>query len=196
MRFPGWLRARRWWILLPAALAGAVIALAVSFFLPAQYRAEATLALTGPTASREIQLTYRDLLTSEDHLDDVASGLGLTTNELRDGLRAIPAPGTLLIAVSVTNGDASEAARRANAVADNFPRFLDESGVAASESVIVAQRATSADELTSYAANTLLGAAVGLLAAAAVLVFSPSAPNTSQSVGQSRPEEHQFVDPA
>ena len=101
MRFFSLVRGQTWWAIVAATVAAAIIGAALSIVLPATYRAEATLLVTGPGASRELQLTYVDLLTSDGFLESLAQSVDATPAELSSGLQAIPAPGTTLIGVVV-----------------------------------------------------------------------------------------------
>ena len=195
MRALRWFRLSTWGLLAVAAAAGVLVALGLSVAMPDRYRAEATLALTGESATRELQLTYAQMLTSAAYLAEVAPGLGISADELSDGLRAVPAPGTVLIGIFVTNGNEQEAIERANAVADGFGAFLVDSDVSESGSVVVTQRATEAAPTGSTWANALLGGSVAFVCAAAILVFArPRRGAGVEESRQERPEEREVID--
>jgi hypothetical protein len=161
-------RARLWWAVLIATLAGALVAASVSLLLPRTYRAEATLALAGPEASRELQLTYVEVLTSPDYLRFAAAGSSMSGPELSRGLRAIPSPGTLLIAVVATSTSRERATLRASLVAGRLGEYLAESGIGGvTAGVTVIRSASTARQTAPIAANTAVGAMAGLLCAAA-----------------------------
>jgi capsular polysaccharide biosynthesis protein len=171
MRFLPRSLGRRWWALLGATIGGGLLAAAVSVALPVDERATATIVVAGPTASRELQLTYADLLVSDAYLAGVASDLGEDPDDLREGLRAVPSPGTTVIEVVVTDGDGDDAIEQANAVAQSFPAFLERTGLGAPESARVVELAESSRKLDSLRANAAVGAAAGLLAGAAALAL-------------------------
>jgi hypothetical protein len=162
-------RARLWWAVLVATLAGGLVAASISLLLPRSYRAEATLALTGPEASRELQLTFVEILTSPDYLRFAAEGSPMDGAELSRGLRAIPSPGTLIIAVVATSTSRDRAILRANLAAERFGDYLAASGIGGTTAGIALVRsATGARQTAPLAANTVAGAMAGLLCAAAV----------------------------
>ncbi len=203
MRFAGLIRSWQWWVILVATIGAAGAAGTISLLLPGTYRAEATLAVNGPQASRELQLTYAEILTSNAYLAEPAEELGLEIEELREGLRAIPAPGTTLIAVTVDQDSEDEAVRRAAAVADGFAAFLDSNGLGETASVAVIRMPEKADQSSSFVANTIGGAAAGLLCAiVAVSLANRRRGAEEHSSGRSMeetgagtaPDEHEYVD--
>jgi capsular polysaccharide biosynthesis protein len=169
-------RGRTWWAVLAATAAAGIIGAALSIVLPASYRAEATLLVTGPTASRELQLTYVDLLKSDAFLADVARESGATLAELREGLKAIPAPGTTLIGVVVEDTERDAAIEEANVVAERFDGYLVANGLGAPGTVAIVREAESASRSPSFITNSATGAVAGFLAAVAAAVFLAGRP--------------------
>jgi polysaccharide biosynthesis transport protein len=156
-----------------ATVAGGLGAAALTAALPRDYRAEATLVLTGPGASRDRQLTYVQLASSRRHLEGVSARTGISIPDLRKSVRVVPAPGSFVIGVFATDEDPGRAAAIANAVAESFPGFLLEAGIADPESVELAVRADPPERpLASLAFNAVLGACIGALAALTVAWWS------------------------
>jgi capsular polysaccharide biosynthesis protein len=171
MRLVRSLLGRRWLILAVATVIAGLAAAAGSLAVPESHRAEAVLVVTGPEASRERQLTFADLLKRDEYLAVPAGLLGISVESLSDGLRTIPAPGTLLVAVTVTNRHESRAIERANAVADSFPGWLVSRGLAGEDAVAIVERAANAKSQSVVGANGVAGAALGLLAAAGAFAY-------------------------
>lgn len=162
--------------MLAATVAAGIIGAALSIVLPASYRAESTLLVTGPTASRELQLTYVDLLKSDGFLAVAAEASGIPAAELDEGLKAIPAPGTTLIGIVVEEDDEGRAIAEANTVAGAFGPYLAANGLGEEGTIAIVREADSATRSPSFAVNTATGAVAGFLAALGAVLFLAGRP--------------------
>jgi capsular polysaccharide biosynthesis protein len=186
------LRHQRWFLIALAALTGAAVALAISGTLPARYRAETAILVSGENASRELQLSYAELIVSDNYLEVPAADLGIPVDELREGLRAIPAPGTTIVGIAVTLRDDVDAIERANSVAANFGPYLEANGLGRAENAAVIGRSTSARRLTSTVGNVLAGAAAGAVAGLAAFEAAARRRRTALNAAAGRTIEPQI----
>lgn len=128
---------RRWWIVVITILIGTGVGYGVNQLLTPEYTATVRLFVssTGGTSSTESYqgdqfsqqrtASYAHLLNSEQVSQRVIDELGLpmTADELAGHVKAEIVPRTVLLDVSVTNGNAQRAAEIANTLADQFITF-------------------------------------------------------------------------
>ena len=121
---------RRWVSALVVALAVVAASVAVSFALPSQYTASTQLFFglragesasdlaQGSTFTEKQMASYEEVAKSPLVLDKVVSSLGLSTTsaDLADRVGANAALGTVVLTISVTDGDGTAAADIANAI--------------------------------------------------------------------------------
>lgn len=155
-----------------ATIAGAFAAFALSAIMAGQEGAAATLVLTGPGASRERQMTYAEILLADAFLERPAAALGLDPDDLRDTLRAIPAPGTFLIRLEARAGNKDEAVRRVRTVSEAFVAYLDQTGLATTSAVAIASPARPDSSSNPGLAAALAGGAAGFLSSVTILSLS------------------------
>ncbi len=125
--------ARRWWFtFLLAVVVGAAAGWLAAGAIPVVYKSE-TRVLVGPInsnfdtlrASSQLAVSYADLATSEQVLNDAirAGGLALTSDQLAPAVHATPNDQARTIAIDVELPSADESARAANAIADALAAY-------------------------------------------------------------------------
>jgi capsular polysaccharide biosynthesis protein len=127
-------RARR--LIVAVAVACAVLTLAVSSIVPATYSSSATVRVTLPPglgntrdsvlASNDLASQYAQLVESTPVLADAAGHLGMSGGSLRAAVSAGTIADQNLISVNADAPSANESARRANALAEAFTRYLSQ----------------------------------------------------------------------
>lgn len=124
---------RWWWLLLTAAALAGTLAFAVGRERSAVYEAQATLLVQqapvvgGPTysdvlAGQQLAQTYSQLVTTAPVLEEAATALGLSPNQVATMVRAQGRRETQLIEVIARASDPALAARVADEVAQTFVR--------------------------------------------------------------------------
>lgn len=124
---------RWWWVILLCTAAAAATAYTVTHFIPASYRATATLLIepsrdlmtndySGMIAAEQLALTYSHLLVEEQILNAVIAKTGVadTPEELSERITAEPVRETQLIQLSVKDPSPERAALLAKTVAEVF----------------------------------------------------------------------------
>jgi capsular exopolysaccharide synthesis family protein len=130
----------RWRFIAAAVLLGILVAGAVSYLLPPQYKATATVlvaaqstvdpasASDGEEISAQRLRTYVELMRSKRLATDVINVMGLNTTpeELVERIQVTSAPESVLLNATVTDGSPDQAVQIANVVADQFFRNVSE----------------------------------------------------------------------
>jgi capsular exopolysaccharide synthesis family protein len=173
---------RRWVALVVCLVAGIGGAVVQTHRTPDQYRSTTRLFVNLPAARNTnealqgVQLTaqllqsYAEIATSRSSAEKVKNRLGLpeTAGALRDHISAQPKTDTLLIEISVTDGDPVRAQSIANAAAAVFVETIDEyeagrSGAIKAQIVDTANR-PPAPFAPRPRANLVVGIVLGALA--------------------------------
>ena len=154
----GWL-----WALIGSGIGGAVAAVMVAVLIPTPYRAEATLVVVGPAPTRELQLTYVDLALAPGVVERASAITGVAPARIRDDVRVVPAPQSLLIRVFATSKRQGDATAMANAIARSLPAYLQDTGLDNTQSLRRARAASTADPVAlPLGASAAFGALAGL----------------------------------
>ena len=177
---------RRWWLLVLCGLVAAGVAYAASAAMPREYQAE-TVVLVGSLTTtdpvehqgyRELAQTYALLVDTPLVLDPVSEQLGLDEGSaaaLSDRIAARSTTGQSLIVITATAATAEDAALTARTVASTLTALSQGQGLGDSALATVVEEAQIPAGASSPrpALNTGVGAAVGvLLAAVVVLIWS------------------------
>ena len=169
---------RRWWLtFVIAAVVGAVGGWLAAATTPPTYVGQVRM-LVGPVnadfdtlrASSELTRTYADLATSDEIIEQglLRSGLALSAEELDRAVRATGSADSRLVTIEVELGNADDAARTANAIAEALTAFTG-GGTERPEGelrVVNAATTTASQTATRTAlivALATLGAALGAL---------------------------------
>jgi capsular polysaccharide biosynthesis protein len=191
---PPWFR-RRAWLLVAAALAGALGGLSYGMLSAPKYSAQAVLAVpAGATGSnpgnapnaQALAITYASVLQADDTiLAPAAQELGLSVNELTDHLSVSVQTQTSVIVLRFTASSSQEAVRGVNTVADAIVNHKIASSVVPHDTVQIVQLATSASESSVLAKYGLpvglfLGLMVGLIIALIAERLDPRADGASE----------------
>ncbi|HTU39656.1 MAG TPA: Wzz/FepE/Etk N-terminal domain-containing protein [Acidimicrobiales bacterium] len=194
---PAWLR-RRAWLLVAAALAGALGGLSYGMVSTPSYSAEATLAVpAGATASQPgsaneaqaLAISYAAIVQQDDTiLAPAAHELGLTVDGLTRHLNVSVQTGTSVLVLRYTAPSSTEAVRGVNAIADAIVNHKIHSSIVPLNTVEVVQLATSASEsgvLARYGLpiGLFLGLLVGLIIALIAERLDPRA-DRSNEIGE------------
>jgi polysaccharide biosynthesis transport protein len=186
--------ARRWtWMIVLGVVICSGATFAVSKIVHPVYQASATIILNlGPsaqnyssfTASVQAIPTYAQLLTSPSVLNPVvARHQGLTYQQLSAMITVKPQPNTLLIVLTVENGDPSLAAQLADEIGQSFAQFSN-SQFSGTIQILPAQ--VPVDPIRpKVLTDTVIGALVGLgLAIALIIIFEwiDDRPTSSEEV--------------
>lgn len=192
--FPAWL-SRRAWLLVAAALAGALGGLSYSMVTNVKYSAEATLAVpagatpTGPGSANEagaLAITYASVLQQYDAiLAPAAHQLGLSVDGLTRHLAVSVQTGTSVIQLRYTAPTSAEAVRGVNVVVSQIANHKIHSSIVPLNTVGVVQLATSASDSSVLAKYGLpvglfLGLMVGLIIALIAERLDPRADHASE----------------
>ena len=177
-----------WIIMLCAVLVGgAVLAYTVNFVTP-MYQSHVTLyvnngsnesgTVASGTLAVQLQLvnTYVKIIESDTVLEKVISdsGFNLTAKDIREMLTAEPVEETEMFRVNITSPDPQMSADIANAVANVAPAEISEIIEGSSAKVIDYAKVSATRHSPNYTTSTIIGALVGALLAAAVVVLSVS----------------------
>ena len=178
------------WLVILAALAGASIVLAITYFLiTPQYESsamfyvnnnsisvgEATLSIDSSdiTASKSLVNTYIVILNTRETLNDVIdyAGVNRKYSEVEDMITAEAVDDTEVFRVVVTTEDPEEANLIANAIAYILPKriasIVEGTSAKVVEAAVIAARPSS----PSYTMNTLIGFLLGFVFAVGVIVM-------------------------
>ncbi|MBQ8611098.1 MAG: polysaccharide biosynthesis tyrosine autokinase [Oscillospiraceae bacterium] len=179
------------WLIAIAAVAGAVLAFLVTFYLiTPQYQSSAmfyvnnstlsvgdvSLGITSSdiTASKNLVNSYIVILNTRETLNDVIDYSGVedvTYRNLMGMIEAESVNNTEIFRVTVTADDPEKAEQLANAIAHILPKrissIIDGTSSKVVESAVVEPNAVS----PSYSKNTVIGFLAGLLLVAAVIAL-------------------------
>jgi len=178
---------QHWIPLVAATLVGTVLAFLITAFLVTPlYEAKSSIYVVSATANSALDLTdlnfgtsltndYKKLVMSRTMLENVIDDTGenMTVRELTNKLTVGNDTGTRILDFTISDPDPDRAMRLANSFADQAIRFLPEvMGVKDNTPTLVdnAILPTSPSNI-KYVRNTILGAMLGFIAAAAVLVM-------------------------
>ncbi|MBR6792916.1 MAG: polysaccharide biosynthesis tyrosine autokinase [Clostridia bacterium] len=180
---------RRFWIICTAAILGAVISLAATYYLiTPMYRSsamfyvnnssismgEASLSITSSdiNASKSLVETYAVILKSRSCLNDVIdyANLDYTYEQLRNMIVASSVNDTEVFQVVVTGPDPAEAERIANAIAYILPNQITDIVEGTSAKIVDYAVAAASPSSPSYTRNVFLGFMLGLALALCLIV--------------------------
>ncbi len=180
---------RRLWVICLAAVLGAALSLAATYYLvtpmyqssamfyvnnSAISMGEASLSITSSdiTASKSLVATYSVILKSRTCLDDVIdyANLEYTYEELRKMISASSVNDTEVFQVVVTGPDPAEAERIANAVAYILPNQITDIVEGTSAKIVDYAVAAASPSSPSYVRNVFLGFVIGLGLAGCLIV--------------------------
>src|SRR6185312_6187989 len=133
---------RRWLIIFATSLLGVAIAAAYASTTPTTYEATSRVYVTmatgtsvndsylGGLAAQQRVTSYVDVVTSSNVAERVIKDLGLSgrmsASELQSKIKATFPPGTSLLDISVTDGNAERARLLTDKVVAQFRRLVDE----------------------------------------------------------------------
>jgi capsular polysaccharide biosynthesis protein len=168
---------RWWWTLVVATWVAALTGLVVASRIPPTYQADSRL-LVGPLntdlntirAAGQLVQTYAELSTTPSVLEAAAQELRLTMPlaDLQEAVTSSPNDVLRILTIRVRDGDAAQAARIANGVADELIRRTSGSGVTQPEgqlTVIQFARADTTPVAPQVSLIVMLAALTGLLGA-------------------------------
>lgn len=132
-----------------------------------------TVTSSDITAARSLASTYSAILVSQPVLEDAAedAGLDLAYGELSGAVTTSVVDDTEIIRVSVTLENPEDAMHLARALADAAPAYIAKIVEGSSMRVIAAPKLPTAIAGPNYLRNTELGAALGILLAAVLIVL-------------------------
>ena len=174
-----------WIIILCAILVGgAVLAYTVNFVTPV-YKTSVTLYVNNNTGESKkvgsadlavaLQLvnTYVNIIQSDTVLEKVIdnTGINLTAKQIRDMLTASSINETEMFEVSITSTNPQLSADIANAIANVAPGEISKIIEGSSAKVIDYARVPTSRAAPSYTVNTVVGAMIGALLSAFVIVL-------------------------
>lgn len=178
--------ARRWWwVIVAGLLVGGGSAYAISQVMTPIYRATVTLlvnqtqvpgviAYNDVLASERLTKTYRELVTQQPVLEEVAADAEppLTADELASMIEVGIVPDTQLLRLSVKNADPVVARQLANDMAALFIENNESNGLARPGTVSIVEPAHEPRHpvLPRTTWNVLIGALAGVLAACVIAV--------------------------
>lgn len=194
-----------WWIVLAAAVIGCGTALAVTSATPPTFRASTSYYVSvagqedatageiaqGSTAAQQKIKSYTVLASSPRVLEQVIADLGLDTSPAALGRRvtAVVSTGTVIIEISVTDGDARAAARIATATGRTLAEVVSEiePKTGAGEPSVRLEQVSEASVPTApiaprTAADLVLGLAAGLGAGIVLALLRAAADTRIRSV--------------
>jgi capsular polysaccharide biosynthesis protein len=184
-------------LVLAGAAAGAVLALGITFALPSDYRAEASVALARPgqppDADPELATAAAaaaELFESRTVAESAARNLGLDApvDELLDRIAAESSEGSALVRLEVEAPTREEARRTAQEVSEVATVLFNERyGRAATAAIWDAPRVEER-EPEHPARSVLLGALAGALVGAAASALRGRRPGAARRDGAPRPE--------
>ena len=177
---------QHWIPLVATALVGAIIALLItSFLITPLYVAKSSIYVVSATANSAFDLSdlnfgssltndYKKLVTSRTLLENVIDDTGeqLTPRQLSNKLTIGNDSGTRILEFSISDPDPDRAMRLANSFAEQAIEFLPEVMGVKDNTPTLVDDAILPDRPSNIKRmrNTVLGAMLGFLAAAAVLV--------------------------
>ena len=178
------------WLIVLAAVAGAALVLAVTYFLiTPKYESsamfyvnnnsisvgEATLSIDSSdiTASKSLVNTYIVILKTRETLNDVIdyAGVNRRYSEVEDMIRAEAVDDTEVFQVVVTTENPEEANVIANAIAYILPKRISSIVEGTSAKVVEAAVVAAKPSSPSYTMNTLIGFLLGFVFAVGVIVM-------------------------
>ncbi|WP_425560511.1 polysaccharide biosynthesis tyrosine autokinase [Luedemannella flava] len=182
---------RRWWFLLVACLAAALAAAVVTIQTPPRYATTVTFfantpnrgvneAFQGNLLSQQRVKSYADLLTGDRlaKMIDRRYKLGLSVPEIQRRIQARPVPNTVLLRVTVTDGQPARSAQLAAALVTEFvdlvqvlERTGQGDGAAVAVSVVDGPTLNPVPVSPRPTRNIGLGVLLGLLAGCAAAVL-------------------------
>ncbi|MBQ7145866.1 MAG: hypothetical protein IJR95_03760 [Lachnospiraceae bacterium] len=195
---------RKAWLIILCGVLGAIIAFGITkFAIKPTYRTRITVYVNNRVeegkslsqgdlnAAAKLVDTYSAIIRSDTVMGVVAeqTGVSLKPGTVRSKVSAQAVNNTEVFNVYVTDTDPVRAANIANGIADVFPGIVSE--IVSGSSAKIIDRATVPTERysPSYKRNTLLGAAAGLFAMAAIILVraflddSITGPSDLESLG-------------
>ncbi|WP_114571731.1 YveK family protein [Exiguobacterium flavidum] len=163
-----------WWILVLSSLIWGGVAFAVSkYVIPPTYQATAYILVAPPTQegntttnSTALVSTYQDILRSPEVIDQVAQKMGVTDKRLFDLTDRLMVSSNLdsqVIALSVKDRSASQAAIQANMMTEVFQDYLPSLIKTSNIQTFSTARIPTEPISPNILLNTLLGTVLGLL---------------------------------
>ena len=177
------------WVAVIFTVTGAVLALTYTmFFVTPLYKSSALLyvnnsdfslgsvsiSTTELSAAKSLVATYSVILTSRTVINEVieVSGVNYTYDEMVDMVEAKSVDNTEVFSITVTSANPAEAEMLANLYAQILPNKISEI-VNGSEPKIVDYAVIAAKRSSpSYTKNTAIGAFLGFVIAAAIVIIS------------------------
>lgn len=186
----------KWYILLALAVVGAVALACFSmFFMPVEYRtgvsmyvSNLTNAAQSPThgtsyseliSAERLILTYVDILENRSTMEKVQPNLSrsVTVQQLSDMISISGIEDTAIMYISVTAEDSLFAAEVCNAMADVAPKVFEQYQIGGSVKV-VGEALPGGRVSTTTTRMAMIGAILGVLVAAVILVIRDMTDNT------------------
>ena len=178
---------RIWIILLCAAILGAATLVYTTNFVTPLYDASVTIYVNNNTTRTDgtyisssdlavalkLVATYVNIIQSDRVLDKVIAdvGLTLTSEQVRPMISAEPVGDTEMFAVTVKSPNPQLSADLANSIAKIAPGEISEIIEGSSAKIIDQARVPVKRSSPNYTTNTILGALIGAVLAAAVVLI-------------------------
>jgi len=180
------LTRKAWLIALSAVVLAAVVLVYTVFFVTPMYDAKVTAYVNNGKASSDGAIssseysvalrlvnTYVTILESDNVLEKVIEqeNLNVSAAQIRAMLSAKPVDDTEMFEFVVSSSDPKLAAQIANAIAKVAPEAIPEIMKGSSAAIIDYAKVPTTRSSPNYVKNTLIGAFVGILVAAVVVVI-------------------------
>ena len=181
--------SKGWLVIMVAVLCTAIALVGTMVFITPQYQSAAmfyvnngslslgsasiSLSAGDISASRGLVDTYIVILGTRETLNDVIdyAGVEMTSQELKGYISAGAVDETEIFQVAVTHPDPVTAEKLANAIAYILPKRIDTIVEGTSAKVVEAAVMAASPSSPSYIKNSVLGLAIGLVLAVAVIVI-------------------------
>lgn len=177
---------RLWIIVLSGALIGALMLMYTVLFVTPLYQASVTLYINNKSAiggsgvsssdlavALQLVETYTNIVRSDRVVDKVvdASGVELTTKQVKSMISAAAVGDTEIFEVTVTSPDPELSVKLANTIAEVAPGEIKGIIEGSSAKVIDYAKLPNGRSSPSYTKNTVLGAVIGAVLAALVIAI-------------------------
>lgn len=177
---------RLWIIVLSGALIGALMLMYTVLFVTPLYQASVTLYINNKSAiggsgvsssdlavALQLVETYTNIVRSDRVVDKVidASGVELTTKQVKSMISAASVGETEIFEVTVTSPDPELSVKLANTIAEVAPAEIKGIIEGSSAKVIDYAKLPNGRSSPSYTKNTVLGTVIGAVLAALVIAI-------------------------
>lgn len=124
-------------------------------------------------AAQKLVSTYATIIKSDTVLDGVIarSGLSYTADDIRERLSTQQVGDTEIFKIFVLHEEPQEAARLANAIAEEAPAVIEDIVVGSSAKIVDYAKIPDTRHSPSYILNTVVGAVVGMVLAMAYVTL-------------------------